>query len=71
MSDLYPVNPEFAAKARIDRTGYQRDYRESIENPEKFWGQAAVRLDWFKPPTQIKDVSYDLDDFHIRWFADG
>lgn len=67
----YPVNPEFAAKARIDRNGYQRDYRDSIENPEKFWGQAAARLDWFKPPTQIKDVSYDLEDFHIRWFADG
>ncbi|HEX7802146.1 MAG TPA: acetate--CoA ligase [Pseudoxanthomonas sp.] len=71
MSDLYPVNPEFAAKARIDRNGYQRDYRDSIENPEKFWGQAATRLDWFKPPTRIKDVSYDLEDFHIRWFADG
>ncbi|HET6783236.1 MAG TPA: acetate--CoA ligase [Pseudoxanthomonas sp.] len=67
----YPVNPEFAAKARIDRDGYQRDYRQSIENPEKFWGQAAARLDWFKPPTQIKDVSYDLKDFRIRWFADG
>ena len=71
MTDLYPVNPEFAAKARIDREQYQRDYRQSIDDPEKFWGQAATRLDWFKPPTQIKDVSYDLDDFHIRWFADG
>jgi len=71
MTDLYPVNPEFAAKARIDRTAYERDYRQSLDDPEKFWGQAATRLDWFKPPTRIKDVSYNLDDFHIRWFADG
>ncbi len=71
MSDLYPVNPEFAARARIDRDAYQRAYRESIEQPEKFWGEAANRLDWFKKPTRIKDVSYRLEDFHIRWFADG
>ncbi|RZA35413.1 MAG: acetate--CoA ligase [Lysobacteraceae bacterium] len=71
MSDLYPVKPEFAAQSRIDRDRYQRDYRQSIDHPEQFWGEAAKRLDWYKAPTQIKDVSYDLKDFHIRWFADG
>ena len=71
MSDLYPVKPEFAAQSRIDRDQYQRDYRQSIDHPEQFWGEAAKRLDWYKAPTQIKDVSYDLKDFHIRWFADG
>ena len=71
MTDQYPVKPEFAAKARITREQYQRDYQASINDPEAFWGQAAERLQWFKKPTQIKDVSYALDDFHIRWFADG
>ena len=71
MTDLYPVKPEFAAKARITREQYQRHYQASINDPEAFWGQAAERLQWFKKPTQIKDVSYALDDFHIRWFADG
>ncbi len=71
MSDLYPVKPEFAAKARIDRDGYQRAWRESVEQPDKFWGEVAQRLDWYVPPTRIKDVSFKLEDFHIRWFADG
>jgi len=71
MTDLYPVEPAFAAKARITREQYQRDYQASIDDPDTFWGKAAERLDWFKKPTQIKDVSYALDDFHIRWFADG
>ncbi len=71
MSDLYPVKPEFAAQSRINRDQYQRDYRQSIDHPEQFWGEASKRLDWFKAPTQVKDVSYDLKDFHIRWFADG
>ncbi|MBD9471173.1 acetate--CoA ligase [Pseudoxanthomonas sp. PXM01] len=71
MTDLYPVKPEFAAKTRITREQYQRDYQASITDPEAFWGKAAERLDWFKKPTQIKDVNYALDDFRIRWFADG
>jgi acetyl-CoA synthetase len=71
MTDLYPVKPEFAAKARITREQYQRDYQASIDDPGAFWGKAAERLDWFKKPTQIKDVNYALDDFRIRWFADG
>ncbi|WP_374319514.1 acetate--CoA ligase [Pseudoxanthomonas kaohsiungensis] len=71
MSDLYPVKPEFAARARIGKDDYQRLYRESVEDPDGFWREAARRLDWFREPTTIKDVSYALDDFRIRWFADG
>ncbi|NCT71380.1 MAG: acetate--CoA ligase [Xanthomonadaceae bacterium] len=71
MTDLYPVKPAFAAKTRITREQYQRDYQASITDPGAFWGKAAERLDWFKKPTQIKDVNYALDDFRIRWFADG
>ncbi|KAF1697160.1 acetate--CoA ligase [Pseudoxanthomonas koreensis] len=71
MSDLYPVKPGFAADARIGKDDYQRLYRESVEDPEGFWRKAADRLDWFRKPTVIKDVSFDLADFRIRWFADG
>ncbi len=24
-----------------------------------------------RKPTRIKNVSYDLSDFHIKWFEDG
>ncbi|RXR06411.1 acetate--CoA ligase [Pseudoxanthomonas composti] len=71
MTDLYPVNPAFAKQALVDQAGYEAAYRESIEQPEAFWAKAAQRLEWFKQPTQIKDVSYALEDFRIKWFADG
>ncbi len=71
MADLYPVKADFSAKARIDKNTYEQLYRESLENPDAFWGKAAERLQWFKKPTTIKNVSYDLDDFRIRWFEDG
>ena len=71
MSKLYPVAPEFAAKARIGKEEYTRLYAESIKDPETFWGRIAQRLDWIKPPTIIKNVSFDPKDLHIRWYEDG
>src|SRR5690606_22587078 len=71
MSDVYPVEPGFAAKANIDRAAYERACEQAKNDPDAYWGEMAKRLDWYKAPTVIKDVSYDLKDFRIRWFADG
>ncbi|MHC9083566.1 acetate--CoA ligase [Luteimonas sp. RIT-PG2_3] len=68
---IYPVPPAFAAKAGIGRDDYERLYQQSIQDPDGFWGKVAGRLDWYRTPTQIRDVSYDLKDFRIRWYADG
>jgi acetyl-CoA synthetase len=71
MSTLYPVPPEFAAAARIDKATYDRLYAESIADPQAFWRRVAKRLDWIRPYSKIKDVSFDAADLHIRWFDDG
>jgi acetyl-CoA synthetase len=71
MTDVYPVDAGFAAKARINKTTYQQQYRESVENPDAFWAKAAERLDWYVKPSRIRNVSYQLDDFRIKWFEDG
>ncbi|GAB3372568.1 acetate--CoA ligase [Lysobacter rhizosphaerae] len=68
---VYPVRAEFAAGARITRAQYEQSYTASVAQPDAFWGRVAERIDWFRPPTQVKDVSYQLDDFHIHWYADG
>ncbi len=71
MSKLYPVDPAFAAAARLRHDDYTRLYAESVGDPEGFWGRISQRLDWIKPPTKIKDVSFDPKDLHIRWYEDG
>ena len=71
MADRYPVDPQFAAQARIDKTAYEQQYQQSLSDPDAFWGKAAERLDWMRAPTRIKNVSYDLADFRIKWFEDG
>ena len=71
MSNIHRVSPEFAAHARVDKSTYERDYAESIRDPQGFWGRIGKRLDWIRPYTQIKDTSFDANHLHIRWYADG
>ena len=68
---VHPVNEAFARQAAIKREDYERMYAESVADPDAFWGRVAQRLDWFKPPSRIKDVSFHVADFRIRWFDDG
>lgn len=68
---VYPTDADFAAKSRYRRDDYERLYAESVADPEAFWGGVAKRLDWFKAPTRIKNVSFDLADFRIHWYEDG
>ena len=73
MSDekIYPVPPDHAARAWVDAAGYEAMYRASVEDPEQFWREQAKSLEWITPFNEVKDVSYDANDLHVRWFADG
>ena len=68
---VYAASPDFIAQANITPDDYRRMYRESIENPDAFWADVAKRLDWFSFPTAIKNVSFQPDDLHVRWYEDG
>ena len=68
---LYPVPDEWQAKARIDAGKYEQLYGRSLADPGSFWLEQAKRLDWVKRPEIAGDWSFDEDDFHISWFADG
>ena len=69
--DLFPVPAEWAARALVDEAKYNEMYAQSVADPEAFWGEHGKRIDWIKPYTQVKDVSYAPDDVHIRWYHDG
>ena len=68
---IYPVAHRVAAEAWTDKSTYQNLYKSSVEDSVVFWGKQAMRLDWIKTFTEIKDVSYNASDLHIRWFGDG
>ncbi|RAU23979.1 acetate--CoA ligase [Paramagnetospirillum kuznetsovii] len=70
MSEVYPIPAETAKNALIDEKTYKEWYDRSVKDPEGFWGEHGKRVDWIKPFTKVKDVSYN-DDVHIKWFYDG
>jgi len=71
MSDIYPVGDDTKSRALIDAAGYEEMYASSVEDNEAFWAEQAKRIDWIKPFTKVKDVSFASDDVHIRWYYDG
>ena len=46
-------------------------YEESVSNNEKFWEKHGKRINWIKPYSQIKDVTYSKEKVDIKWFYDG
>jgi acetyl-CoA synthetase len=67
----HPVPEAFARDARVKAADYQAMYRESLRDPEGFWARIAKRIDWMRFPKRVKDVSFEIADFHVRWFEDG
>jgi len=48
---------------------YEEAFKLSIENPEKFWGEAAEEIDWFKKWDKVLDDSGK--PYFYRWFVGG
>ncbi|EZQ11300.1 acetate--CoA ligase [Acinetobacter sp. Ver3] len=71
MNEIYPVPEVFKKTARTNEEQYFERYKASIENPEAFWTEAAKKLDWIKPFTQVKNTNFDKENYKVEWFADG
>jgi acetyl-CoA synthetase len=71
MAKIHKVDAAFAQRAWLDAAGYEAMYRRSIEENEDFWAEQANCVDWIKPFTKVKDVSFATDDLHVRWYQDG
>jgi acetyl-CoA synthetase len=69
--EQFPPPPAFAARARVRDADYARLQAEALRDPEGFWAREGRRLEWIRPYTEVRDVSFAPDDVHIRWYADG
>ncbi|NNU79329.1 acetate--CoA ligase [Halovulum dunhuangense] len=67
----YPPSAEMAAAAHVNAETYAEMYRRSIADPEGFWADEGKRIDWIKPFTRVKNVSFAYPDVSIRWYEDG
>jgi acetyl-CoA synthetase len=65
---VFPPPAEFSRKAYVkSHDEYDRMYRQSMDDPEAFWAEAARDLDWFKPWDKV--LEWDLP--WAKWFVGG
>ena len=67
----YEVPSEWKTRAFVDNDKYLEMYKQSVDDPDGFWGAQGKRLDWMKPYTKVKNSSFDYDAVSIKWFEDG
>ena len=72
-NDLIKIKNQWKENALLNKDEYEKLYKESIENPESFWGEQAKCIDWFKPfsKNSIKKVNFSKNNLEIKWFYDG
>ena len=65
---VFPPPPEFSAKAHVKSLEeYETLYKQSIEDPEKFWAGVANDLHWFKRWDKVLDWNLPW----AKWFVGG
>ncbi len=71
MSKTYPVIPAAMERTHVNQQRYEEMYSQSVEDNTGFWSEQARRINWIKPFSKVKDISWDRKDVYIRWFEDG
>ena len=62
------VLPPSVDERRTRSERFDEIYRQSVEQPEQFWAQAAAEIDWVKPWERVLD---DSRAPFYRWFTGG
>ena len=72
-ADKITVKTNWKNNAHLDKNNYEKFYEKSINDPEGFWSEQALNIDWHKPFTKdaIKKVNFSKDNLEIKWFYDG
>jgi acetyl-CoA synthetase len=64
----FPPPPEFSQHAHIKSLEeYERLYKESMDDPEKFWSRIASELHWFKKWDKVLEWNLPW----AKWFVGG
>ena len=65
---VFKPSKEFSKKAHIkSMQEYKKIYKESVENPEKFWSEKANSLHWFKKWDKVLSSKGNF----FKWFENG
>ena len=70
MTEKYLIPKKIKEEASITFSEYEKLYKSSIEDPDKFWAEQAETLNWIKKFKQVKKTNFS-EKINIKWFSDG
>ena len=65
---IIKVSDSLDKHAYVNKSKYQKKYKLSIKENEKFLAKEGKRITWIKKYSKIKDVKYSKDDVKIKWY---
>jgi len=68
---IFKVPKKWSKSAYVNKSQYEKKYKLSIKDDEKFWKKEGKRINWIKPYTKIKDIKYSKTEVRIKWYYDG
>ncbi len=67
---VFEPSEEIKKKAYIKSMDeYKKLYKQSVDDPDKFWGEQANLLDWYKKWDKVSE--WDFGKPELKWFAGG
>ena len=67
---VFEPSEEIKKKAYIkNMEEYKKLYKQSVDDPDKFWGEQANLLDWYKKWDKVSD--WDFSKPELKWFIGG
>lgn len=69
----FPPAPDVVNRALMKNDQYEKMYKMSIDEPDRFWLEQAKSLHWFKEPTVACKYDWNTEKRIIKhtWFEDG
>ena len=68
---IFPVPENYKNSAHVTKEIYEDLCQQAETDTEKFWDKIGKRVDWIKPYSKIKDVTWSKKNVDINWYYDG
>ena len=68
---IFPVPENYKNSAHVTKEVYEDLCQQAEADSEKFWYKIGKRVDWIKPYSKVKDVTWSRKNVDINWYYDG
>ena len=68
---IFPIPENYKNSAHVTKEIYEDLCQQAETDSEKFWDKIGKRVDWIKPYSKIKDITWSKKNVDINWYYDG